>query len=178
MKKPILILGNKALRKKASPVKVFQSQELAALIKDLSDTLLDAKRRFGYGRGIAAPQIGVSKRVVLIDMLGFESSLINPKIVHTSKRKVEVWDSCFCFNFSFYVLVDRYYAIRVEFFDREGHKHVLDAKDELSALLQHEIDHLDGILATDRMKDKGIMMQSEWKRTVMKPVHRKTDGAL
>ena len=179
MKKPILLLGNKTLRKKALPVKVFQSQELAALLNDLSDTLFDAKRRFGYGRGIAAPQIGVLKRVVLVDTPGFKSSLINPKIVHTSKRKVEVWDSCFCFNLSFFVLVDRYYAIRVEYFDREGHKHVLDAKEELSELLQHEIDHLDGILATDRMKDKGIMMQSEWKRTVRKPIHRKADrGSL
>jgi peptide deformylase len=175
MIKPILLLGNKALRKKALPVKVFPSKELAALVRDLSDTLHDAKRRFGYGRGIAAPQIGVLKRVVLVDMPGLKSSLINPKIVHTSARKVEVWDSCFCFNFAFFVLVDRYYAVRVEYFDLEGRKRVLDAKDELSELLQHEVDHLDGVLATDRMKDKGIMMELEWKRTVMKHVHKKRD---
>ena len=164
MIKPILQLGNKILRKKSSPVEDCRSGELDSLIEDLSDTLNEAKRRFGYGRGIAAPQIGELKRVIFIDMPHFRSALINPKILKASDRKFEMWDSCFSFDVAFFVLVDRHYSIRVEYFDQEGRKHVVDAENNLSELLQHEIDHLDGILATDRMKDKGIIMRSEWKK--------------
>ena len=98
-------------------------------------------------------------------MPGFRSVLINPIILEASDEKFEVWDSCFSFNLAFFVLVDRHCSVRTEFFDREGRRHVLDAEDKLSELLQHEIDHLDGILATDRMKNaKGIMMRSEWEK--------------
>jgi len=166
MIRQILQLGDENLRLKSSPVEDFRSRELDSIIEDLSDTLHEAKGRFGYGRGIAAPQIGELKRVVFIDMPGFNSSMINPRIVRSSDRKFEVWDSCFSFNVAFFVLVDRYYSIRVEYFDQESRKHVVDAEDKLSELLQHEIDHLDGILAIDRMKDtKAIMMRSEWEKT-------------
>jgi len=166
MIRPILQLGNENLRKKSSPIRDFNSEGLENLAEDLYDTLQDAKTRFGYGRGIAAPQIGELKRVVFVDMQGFESVLINPRIVWMSERKFEVWDSCFSFNVAFFVLVDRYYGIKVEYVDLEGKRQVIEAEDKLSELLQHEIDHLNGILATDRMKDKKkIMMRSEWEKT-------------
>jgi len=165
MIKPILQLGNETLRKKSSPVKSFHTKSLDDLAQDLSDTLKDAKKRFGYGRGIAAPQIGEFKRVVLVDMPGFKGLLINPKIVWRSDAEFEVWDSCFSFNVEFFVLVDRHRRIKVEYSDHGGKHCRLEARDGLSELLQHEIDHLDGFLATDRMKDnKGIMMRSEWER--------------
>jgi len=165
MTKSILQLGNETLRKKSVSVADFQSRNLDSLIKDLSDALCEAQKRFQYGRGIAAPQIGVLKRVVLVNMLGFRSPLINPKIVRFSDRKFEVWDSCFSFNVAFFVLVDRYYSVKVEYFDQEAKRHEIDAQNKLSELLQHEIDHLDGILAIDRMKDsRKIMMRSEWEK--------------
>lgn len=167
MIRPILQLGNKTLRRKSLPVEDFRDRELDSLIGDLSDTLREAQRRFGYGRGIAAPQLGKLKRVVFIDMPRFRSTLINPTIMKASPRKFEVWDSCFSFSFAFFVLVNRHYSIRVEYFDQESRKHAIDAEDKLSELLQHEIDHLDGILTIDRMKDtKAIMMRSEWEKTV------------
>ena len=165
MIRPILQLGNETLRKNSLPVRDLRSSDLESLIEDLSDTLQEAQKRFGFGRGIAAPQIGELKRVIFIDTQVFRSPLINPKIVHASDREFEVWDSCFSFNISFFVLVDRYYRIRVEYFDQEVEKQVIDAESDLSELLQHEIDHLDGILATDRMKDvKKIMMRQEWEK--------------
>jgi len=166
MIRQILQLGNEDLRQRSLPVEDFRSRELDSLIEDLSDTLQDAQRRFGYGRGIAAPQIGELKRVIFVDMQRFRSALLNPTIMKSSDRMFEVWDSCFCFNIAFFVLVDRHYSIRVEYFDQERRKHVIDAEDKLSELLQHEIDHLDGILATDRMKDKRIIMRPEWEKTV------------
>lgn len=166
MIRPILQLGDETLRRKSAPVKDFHSTDLDNLIEDLSNTLQDAKKRFGYGRGISAPQINQLKRVVFIDKPGFKSALINPTIMKASDKKFEIWDSCFSFNLAFFVLVDRNFSVRVEYFDQEGRKHVIDAEDKLSELLQHEIDHLDGILAIDRMKNtKGIITRSEWEKT-------------
>jgi peptide deformylase len=165
MIRPILQLGNATLRKKALPVKDFHTRDLENIIKDLSGTLDDAVNKFGYGRGIAAPQIGELKRIIFVNMPEFRSALINPRIVWASDRKFEVWDSCFSFNLAFFVLVDRYYGIKVEYYDENGKGHVIEAEDKLSELLQHEIDHLDGVLALDRMKDpKKMMMRSEWEK--------------
>lgn len=163
--KPIMQLGAPVLRKRSLPVEDFGSTDLGRLIEDLSDTLQDAQKRFGYGRGIAAPQIGELKRVVFIGASDFESALVNPEIKWLSPATFEVWDSCFSFNVDFFVLVDRHCSIRVEYFDHIGKKHLLEAKGELSELLQHEMDHLDGVLATDKMKNrKAIMMRSEWEK--------------
>ena len=165
MLKPILLLGNSILRRKSSPIEELQSRDVENLIEDLSDTYHEAREKFGYGRGIAAPQIGELKRVVLIDSVEFTSPLINPRIVEASSRRFEVWDSCFCFDVAFFVLVDRHYRVKVEYFDHQGIKQVVDAEAKLSELLQHEIDHLNGVLAIDRMKDcRDIMMRSEWEK--------------
>ncbi len=164
MNRQIIRLGNEILRKKSYPVEDFQSNGLASLIRDLSDTLHYAQKRFRYGHGIAAPQIDVLERVILIDTEGFKGPLINPRVVWKTDKKFEVWDSCLSFNVEFFVLVDRNYSIKVEYFDQKGEKHQLAADNNLSELLQHEIDHLDGILATDRMKKRKIMMRSEWER--------------
>ena len=168
MIKPILQLGNPVLRKESFLVQDF-NWDLKCLVDDLSDTLNDAKKKYGYGRGIAAPQIGELKRVVLIDAPGLKSPLINPGIVWASNEKCEVWDSCFCFNVDFFVSAERHCRIGVEYSGLDGKKATLAAEGELSGLLQHEIDHLDGVLATDRMRNrKAIMMRSEWEK-LLKP---------
>ena len=164
MIKPILQLGNPILRKASLPVQDF-NWDLKCLIDDLSDTLQDARKRHGYGRGIAAPQIGEPKRIVFIDTPDFKSALANPTFTGLSPATFEVWDSCFSFNVGFFVLVDRLWNVKVEYSDLKGNRQALEAKGELSELLQHEIDHLDGVLATDRMKNKqAIMMRSEWEK--------------
>lgn len=168
MIKPILQLGNETLRKKSSIWDDFQSSDLTSLIKNLSDTLHDAQRKYGYGHGIAAPQIGASKRVIFIDTEEFKGTLTNPTIIWKSDEKIEIWDSCFSFSVAFFVLVDRNRSIKVQYFDQEGERHLLTADNTLSELLQHEIDHLDGILAIDRMKNKKIIMRSEWQNPAEK----------
>jgi len=164
MIRPILQLGNPILRKESLLVQNFD-WDPKCLVDDLSDTLEDAKKRYGYGRGIAAPQIGELKRVVLIDAPSFKSPLINPEVVWASNEMFEVWDSCFSFDVDFFVLADRHCRIGVEYFGLDGKKSTLAAEGELSELLQHEIDHLDGVLATDRIRSrKAIMMRSEWEK--------------
>ena len=104
MKRPILQLGNELLREKSFPVANFDNSALGNLVEDLSDTLHEAQKRFGYGRGIAGPQVGELRRVVFIDAPGLTAPLINPKIMAASDRMFEVWDSCFSFNSAFFVL--------------------------------------------------------------------------
>jgi peptide deformylase len=165
MIKPILQLGNPVLRRESVPVQDF-NWDLKCLIDDLADTLVDAKQRYGYGRGIAAPQIGELKRVVFIETPDLKSALINPTMTGLSPAMFEVWDGCFSFDVSFFVLVDRLWNIKVDYCDLKGNRQALEAKDGLSELLQHEIDHLDGVLATDRMKSKkAIVTRAEWEKT-------------
>lgn len=166
MIRPILQLGNPVLREKSVPVSDFGSKELEEVARDLSDTLRKARASFRYGRGIAAPQIGVLKRIVFVDTDEFKGPLINPRITWTSDGSFEVWDSCFSFSLAFFVLVDRFDAVRVEYCDVNGKEQTLNAEGGLSELLQHEIDHLEGILAVDRMKDTTkIVMRSEYEKT-------------
>ena len=164
MIKPILQLGNPVLRKESLPVQDF-NRDLKCLADDLADTLSDAKKKYGYGRGIAAPQVGELRRIVFIDTPDFRSALVNPTITGLSPATFEVWDSCFSFDVNFFVLVDRLWNTKIDYSDLKGNRQALEAKGDLSELLQHEIDHLHGILATDRMKNKkAVMMRSEWEK--------------
>lgn len=164
MIKPILQMGNEILRSKCYAVSDFPERSIGRLREDLGDTLHDAQRRFGYGRGIAAPQIGELKRVVFVDTPGFKSIMVNPRLVQASGKVFEVWDSCFSFSVAFFVLVKRHYGVIVEYLDQGGQAQTVEAEDGLSELLQHEIDHLDGVLAVDRMVDSKIIMRSEWEK--------------
>ncbi len=148
-----LEIGNPLLRQQSEPVADPDAPEIAALVEDLSDTLADWRRRTGYGRGIAAPQIGVLKRVVFIRMPGQEPRvLINPEIVWASEETVPVWDACLSY-FVLFFEVQRSRHVRVRYQDRRGVRHVLEASDDLAELLQHELEHLDGRLAIDLVTD-------------------------
>lgn len=162
----ILQLGNPALWQKSERVNDFSSNETAALIRDLSDTLASFREATGYGRGIAAPQIGSLTRMIFIRMqpTGFRAPLINPEIVWASSQTMELWDDCFSFP-DLMVRVERSAQIRVEYMDERGAAHTIEAEGDLSELLQHEIDHLDGILAVNRaISDKAFATRAEWER--------------
>jgi peptide deformylase len=153
--KPILQLGNPILRQKSLLVANPSAPEIAALIHDLADTLAHWRSTTGYGRGIAAPQLGVLKRVVFLQLTGEKPwPFINPEIIERSKEKIVVWDACLSF-LSIFMQVERHREITVRYLDLEGTHHEFRAGDDrnLSELLQHEIDHLEGILAVDRIVD-------------------------
>jgi peptide deformylase len=153
--KPILQLGNPILRQKSLAVSNPSAPEIASLIQDLADTLAHWRATTGYGRGIAAPQLGVIERVIFLRLPGEKPwPLINPEIIERSKEKIVVWDACLSF-LSIFMQVERHRGITVSYQDIEGVPHEFRAGDDrnLSELLQHEIDHLDGILAVDRIAD-------------------------
>ncbi|PJJ60468.1 peptide deformylase [Hymenobacter chitinivorans] len=163
----ILQLGHPVLREVAAPVADPTAPDVAALVTDLTDTVAHWRETTGYGRAIAAPQIGVLQRVILLRLPGHPVwALINPSIVEHSPDTIEVWDACLSF-LSIFMRVTRYPWIRVRYQDLRGawHETHAGAEDDLAELLQHEIDHLDGILALDRLTDvKSICSRQEFER--------------
>jgi len=163
----ILQLGDPLLRQKCSPVSDVARGEIAELVADLADTLAYWRSSTGYGRGIAAPQIGVLQRVIFLKLPDAEPwPLINPEIVRHSEEKVVVWDACLSF-LSIFMQVERYRLVTVRYQSLSGETLDFEAGDDrnLSELLQHEIDHLDGILAIDRVIDvKTICTREEFEK--------------
>jgi len=151
----VLQLGDPGLREVAKRVENPRAPEIRILVEDLSDTLAFWRENTGYGRGIAAPQLGVNLRVIFL-RLPVENAwpLVNPEITARSAEKIVVWDACLSF-LSIFMQVERQREITVRYQDLQGEWHEVNAGEErnLSELLQHEIDHLDGILAVDRITD-------------------------
>ena len=157
----ILLLGNPLLRKKCEKVKDFSDRSLRATINDLRDTLTRQRETYGFGRGIAAPQIGTTRRIIFIDVDG-PCAMVNPHIIRRSRNLMTLWDDCFSFP-DILAKVRRRVNVTIEFQDESGKRHTLNAAGRLSELLQHEIDHIDGILAIDRAIDsKHIVLRTEW----------------
>jgi len=163
----ILQLGDPRLREVALPVEDPSTPEVAALVSDLADTLAHWRATTGYGRGIAAPQLGERQRVIFLQLPGEKPwPLINPEIIERSEEKIIVWDACLSF-LSIFMQVERNREITVHHQDMKGEGHEFRAGNErnLSELLQHEIDHLDGILAIDRVSDlKTICTREEFEK--------------
>lgn len=163
----IVQLGNPILREKCARVIDPTSLEIRELVDDLADTLAHWRAETGYGRGIAAPQIGVLERVIFLRLPGAEPwPLINPEIIWRSEQKIVVWDACLSF-LSIFMQVERDREITVRYQTLEGEVRQIEAGGEkdLSELLQHEIDHLDGILAIDRVTDvKTIVTREEFEK--------------
>ena len=109
-----VLLGDPRLREVSERVTDF-GEELSTIVSDLRDTLTEHQKKYGMGRGIAAPQIGYPKRVVFIQMPGRRFFLVNPEVVWRSGETFDVWDSCFSVNASFFVKIPRYMMIRVRY---------------------------------------------------------------
>jgi peptide deformylase len=159
----VLQLGDPGLREVAKKVSDASAAEIRTLVEDLSDTLAYWRKATGYGRGIAAPQIGSNLRVIFLHLPG-ESAwpILNPEITWRSEEKIVVWDACLSF-LSIFMQVERHRDIVVRYQDLSGKQCEVRAGEErnLSELLQHEIDHLDGILAVDRITDMKTMCTRE-----------------
>src|SRR5216684_3183164 len=159
----VLQLGDPGLREVAKRVGDPAAAEISALVDDLSDTLAYWRKETGYGRGIEAQQIGVSALVIFLRLPGETAwPLVNPEITWRSEEKIVVWDACLSF-LSIFMQVERNREITVRYQDLRAEWHEVRATEErnLSELLQHEIDHLDGILAVDRITDMKTMCTRE-----------------
>jgi peptide deformylase len=150
----ILLLGNPKLNEKSEPVLQNEVADLEPVIQDLHDILFEFKARFAhYGafRGIAAPQIGVMKRLIYM-YVDKPIVLINPVLTNLSEEMFEVWDDCMCFP-NLLVKLKRHKSCTIHFKDRDWNDQTMHFEGSLSELIQHEYDHLEGILATEKALD-------------------------
>lgn len=147
----ILQLGDPILRRISRPVACPGDAQL--VLRDLRSTLHEFRRTHGFGRGISAVQIGEPVRVIYIEFEGAAYELINPEFEYLSEEKLRLWDDCFSFP-NLMVLVERSLAVRLRYQNSSGESRTLEGQGALSELLQHEMDHLDGILAVDRALDR------------------------
>lgn len=141
--------GNPVLHETCTKVSDFASVQ--TVIQDLVDTIeyLKITHSFTRGIGLAAPQIGETARISVVENSHKKRYvLINPRIIEHSNEKKEIKEGCISF-LAYRAHVPRYPYVKVEAHDQNGEKYVLEATDAFAMLLQHEIDHLDGILYTD-----------------------------
>ena len=147
----ILLLGNPKLYEICEPVNRDELEFLGPVVANLRDTLVNFRQQWGVGRAIAAPQIGVMKRLIFME-IDRPQVFINPIISNKSSEMIELWDDCMCFP-ELLVYVQRHARCDITFYDMQWQQHTLHLAGDLSELLQHEYDHLDGILAVSRAID-------------------------
>ena len=156
----ILLLGNPKLYEVCEPVQKDELESVRKVVQDLHDTMRDFRARWNAGRAIAAPQIGAMKRVVYME-IDEPVVFINPVFEELSDEMMTLWDDCMSFP-ELLVRVQRYRRCRIRFRDLNWEEQSWDLEDDLSELLQHEVDHLDGILAVNRaMDDRAIALRSQ-----------------
>lgn len=138
----VVQIGDERLRKQCEEVKKFDS-ELWALLDDMKETVKKEN-----GAGLAAPQIGINKRVVVIDLEEGYFEMINPKILAVKGEQTGT-EGCLSVKGK-YGVVTRPEKVKAEYRDRKGKKHTVTGVDLFARCMCHEFDHLDGILYVDR----------------------------
>lgn len=155
MIQPIYLYGSEVLRRKAEEIDLSDKEAVATLVQDLKDTLAHSD-----GCGLAAPQIGVSKRVVIVDgtvmadvydyLKDFKRTFINPVVVEESEKMCEYNEGCLSIP-GIYADVRRPASITVEYYNEDLEK-VRETFDKFACrMIQHELSHLDGDLFVDRV---------------------------
>ena len=155
--KPVLRMGNSLLLQRSQEITEFNTIELDGLIQDMLDTM-----KAKDGVGLAAPQIGVSLRLVIFGVdqnprypdaqAVPETILINPVIIPLDESTEEAWEGCLSLP-GLRGLVPRYSHIKYSGFNAQGEPFETEASGFHARVVQHECDHLDGILYPQRMKD-------------------------
>lgn len=148
-KRPIIWAPDPVLKTKCAPVAMVDD-EIRTLMDDMLDTMYAAP-----GIGLAAPQIGVTKRVIVVDVSDKNEPnapicLVNPELLWTSDETAPHEEGCLSIP-DLYADVERPIAVKVAYLDRDGEKREIEAEGLLAICLQHEIDHIDGILFTDHL---------------------------
>jgi peptide deformylase len=157
----VLLLGDPRLRNKCRPVDDVNNADFRYDRDRLHATLVAFRAEHGFGRAIAAPQIGSALRFIAVDLGGEPFTMINPEITRRSPETFTMWDDCMSFPFLL-VRVHRHRTISVRYLADDGNIRVRDRLDQAtSELLQHEIDHLDGILAVDHALDVDALVSRE-----------------
>ena len=159
----IRIMGDKVLRERARPVEAV-TEETRQLVRDMFDTMYHAG-----GIGLAAPQVGVSERVLVVDVpeedgAQHRHALVNPVVAERGGTTEKAVEGCLSIP-GIEELVARPARVVVEGVDTEGSPVRIEAEGLLARALQHEIDHLDGVLFIDRLSQlKRSLLLRKWRK--------------
>jgi peptide deformylase len=157
----ILLLGDPRLRLRSEEVTQFDANAFAELA-----SALDAfRKQHGFGRAISAPQIGIPQRFIAVNLGRGTFFIVNPIVTWRSGETFTMWDDCMSFP-DLLVRVSRFRSLSLRYVDEHGEaKEWQELDAAASELLQHEIDHLDGVLAVDRAMDaRSLVMRKEYER--------------
>jgi peptide deformylase len=165
MVREIVMLGHPALRTRAEPVAAFDD-ELRSLVQDMFETMYRAE-----GIGLAANQVGVLRQVLVVDIQDEQDppagrmAIVNPRIVAVSDELERASEGCLSIP-GMEETVERPRGVRVEGFDPDGKPVMVEAEALLGRALQHEVDHLEGILFIDRLSPlKRRLLVQKWKKS-------------
>lgn len=147
----LLVLGNPKLYEISDEILPEELTSVQYWVQDLHEVMEDIRAKYNFGRAIAAPQLGIMKRLIYMNV-DKPTVFINPKITSKSIEMFEVWDDCMCFP-NLFVKVLRHKSIEVEYLNEKWETQNVVFEGNLSELFQHEFDHLEGILCTMRAID-------------------------
>jgi len=156
-------IGDPVLYRVAEAVEREEIPSLQPVFDRMHVLILEFRKVWGAGRAMAAPQVGVSKRFICLN-IDRPLVLINPEIADASPEMMELWDDCMSFP-HLLVKLRRHRTCHIRFRDPGWNQHEWKLENDLSELLQHETDHLDGILATMRAIDNHSFRWREPQKT-------------
>ena len=146
---PIIVAPDPRLKVTCQPVDEL-TPELVTLMDDMLDTMYDAP-----GIGLAAPQVGVQQRIIVADVSKHEEErnpyqMVNPEVIWSSREFFDYEEGCLSLPEQ-YADVSRPKQVKISYLDRDGSSRLVEAEDLLAVCLQHEIDHLEGVLFVDHI---------------------------
>ncbi len=147
----LLLLGDARLYQKCDPVSQSQLPLVDQWAKDMDNVMREIRAKYNFGRAIAAPQLGIMKRVIYMN-IDRPVVFINPELTNLSDEMFELWDDCMSFP-NLLVKVKRHKRLTITYRDEKWNQRSWDMENDLSELLQHEYDHLNGVLCTMRALD-------------------------
>lgn len=148
----MVLLGDPRLYQVCEPVEKQELSQVKEWVENLDNVMKEIRSRYNFGRAIAAPQLGIMKRLIYMN-IDKPVIFINPKFTYLSDEMMELWDDCMSFP-NLLVKVKRHRAATITYLDENWEEQELNLEDDLSELLQHEYDHLEGILCTMRAVDE------------------------
>jgi len=147
----LLLLGHPLLYQRADPVLESELQDVKSWVADLHNVMQEIRAKYHFGRAIAATQLGIMKRLIYMN-IDKPLVFINPELTNLSTEMFEVWDDCMCFP-HLLVRVRRHKSLTIKYLDENSKACQWTVDNALSELLQHEYDHLNGVLCTMRAID-------------------------
>jgi peptide deformylase len=155
----LLLLGDPRLYEVCSIVEKSELPMVSGWVADLHHVMEEVRAKYGFGRGIAAPQLGIMKRLFYLN-IDRPKVIINPVLSDLSDETFALWDDCMSFP-NLLVKVNRHKRLKLTYLDEHWQQQEWWVEDDLSELVQHEYDHLDGILCTMRAIDN---QSFRWKK--------------